>query len=86
VILSILLRPVYADKNLQEALVRDSGRDWVLVRPLELNDKASKPMVRAPSELSGFRGGTIARADVARFVLDPVNGDAWLHRSPWISW
>lgn len=81
-----LLRKVYADKNRQEALVRDSGLDWVLVRPSVLNDKASGPAVRALTDLSGFHGGTIARADAASFVLDQVNSDAWLHRSPLISW
>ncbi|MGJ7557643.1 NAD(P)-dependent oxidoreductase [Variovorax sp. RB3P1] len=81
-----LLRKVYADKNRQEAIVRDSGLDWVLVRPSVLNDKASGPTVRALTDLSGFHGGTIARADAASFVLDRVNGDAWLRRSPLISW
>ena len=81
-----LLRKVYADKNRQEALVRNSGLDWVLVRPSVLNDKASGPAVRALTDLSGFHGGTIARADAASFVLDQVNGDAWLRRSPLISW
>lgn len=32
-IFPLLLRKVYADKNRQEAIVRDSGLDWVLVRP-----------------------------------------------------
>lgn len=81
-----LLRKVYDDKNRQEALVRQSGLDWVLVRPSVLNDKASGPVVRAFTDLSGFHGGTIARADAARFALDQVNSDAWLHRSPLISW
>lgn len=80
-----LLRKVYADKNRQEAIVRDSGLDWVLVRPSVLNDKASGPAIRALTDLSGFHGGTIARADAASFVLDQVNGDAWLRRSPLIS-
>ena len=35
----LLLRKVYADKNRQEAIIRDSGLDWVLVRPSILNDK-----------------------------------------------
>jgi uncharacterized protein YbjT (DUF2867 family) len=81
-----LLRKVYADKNRQEAVVRESGLDWVLVRPSVLNDKAVRAPVRALTDLSAFHGGTIARADVASFVLDQVQGDAWLHRSPLISW
>ncbi|WP_441234649.1 NAD(P)-dependent oxidoreductase [Bradyrhizobium sp. 930_D9_N1_4] len=85
-IFPLLLRKVYADKNRQEAIVRDSGSDWVLVRPSVLNDKPGRGVVRALTDLSGFHGGTIAREDVARFVLDQLRADTWLHRSPLITW
>jgi uncharacterized protein YbjT (DUF2867 family) len=77
---------VYADKNRQEAIVKDSGLDWVLVRPSILNSKPGRGSVRALTDLSGFHGGSIAREDVAKFVLDQVRADAWLHRSPLITW
>jgi uncharacterized protein YbjT (DUF2867 family) len=86
VIYPLLLRKVYADKNRQEAIVRDSGLDWVLVRPSVLNDKPGRNEIRALDDLSGFHGGTIARADVASFVLDQVRGNTWLHRAPLITW
>ena len=86
VIFPLLLRKVYADKNRQEAIVRDSGLDWVVVRPSVLNDKSGRDTVRALTDLSGFHGGTISRADVANFVLDQVRADTWLHRSPLITW
>ncbi|MGN1288397.1 MAG: NAD(P)-dependent oxidoreductase [Bradyrhizobium sp.] len=86
VIYPLLLSKVYADKNRQEAIVRESGLDWVLVRPSVLNDKPRGHAVRALTDLSGFYGGTIARADVAGFVLDQVRDDAWLHRAPLITW
>ena len=85
-IFPLLLRKVYADKNRQEALVRGSGLDWVLVRPSVLNDKSARHEIRALTDLSGFHGGTIARADVANFVLDQVRTDTWLGRSPLITW
>lgn len=85
-IFPLLLRHVYADKDRQEAIVRDSGLDWVLVRPAVLNDKPGRGDIRALTDLSGFRGGTIARADVARFVLDQVGGDEWLWQAPLIAW
>jgi len=85
-IFPLLLRKVYADKNRQETIVRDSGLDWVLVRPSVLNDKPSRDGVRALTDLSSFHGGTISRADVANFVLDQVRDDAWVHRSPLITW
>ncbi|AKF85384.1 hypothetical protein MFUL124B02_11680 [Myxococcus fulvus 124B02] len=85
-IFPLLLRKVYADKDRQEAIVQESGLDWVLVRPTVLNDKPGRGTVRALTDLSSFHGGTISRADVARFVLDQVRGDTWLHRSPLITW
>ena len=85
-ILPALLRKVYADKNRQEAIVKGSGLDWVLVRPSVLNDKPAGREIRALTDLSGFHGGTIARADVASFVLDQVQTDTWLGRAPLISW
>lgn len=85
-IFPLLLRKVYADKNRQEAIVRDSGLDWVLVRPSVLNDKPRRDTIRALTDLSSFHGGTISRADVARFVLDQVRDHSWVHRSPLITW
>jgi uncharacterized protein YbjT (DUF2867 family) len=86
VIFPLLLRKVYADKNRQEAIVRDSGLDWTLVRPVVLNDKPGRGAIRALTDLSSFHGGTIAREDVARFVLEQLSADTWLRRSPLITW
>lgn len=85
-ILPLVLRKVYDDKNRQEDIVRDSGLDWVLVRPSVLNDKPRRDSVRALTDLSDFHGGAIARADVANFVLDQVQADTWLHRAPLVTW
>lgn len=85
VIFPLLLKKVYADKNRQETIVRDSGLDWIIVRPTVLNDKPGHGSVRALTDLSGFYGGGISRADVATFVLDQLHADAWLQRSPLIT-
>ena len=82
----LLLRKVYADKDRQESIVRDSAIEWVLVRPSILNDNLSHKSVRALTDLSMFHGGTISRADVATFVLDQVQSDTWVRRSPLITW
>ena len=86
VIFPLLLKKVYADKNRQEAIVRNSGLDWVLVRPSVLNDKRGGQTIRALADLSNFHGGSISREDVARFVLDQLRDDGWLRRSPLITW
>jgi uncharacterized protein YbjT (DUF2867 family) len=86
VIFPLLLRHVYADKNRQEAIVRDSGLDWILVRPSILNDKPGRGAMRALTDLSGFHGGAISRSDVATFVVEQVWSNTWLRRAPLITW
>ena len=82
VFLPLLLRHVYTDKDRQEAIVSTSGLDWVLVRPSVLNDKPASGRVEALTDLSGFAGGGIARADVARFVVVQLTTDRWLRQAP----
>jgi uncharacterized protein YbjT (DUF2867 family) len=83
-IFPLLLRKVYADKDRQEAIVRESGLDWVLVRPVILNDKPGGGVVRALTDVSEVHGGTISRQDVASFVLDQVSDERWLRQAPLI--
>lgn len=85
-IFPLLLRKVYADKNRQEAVIRESGLDWTILRPSILNNKPARGTVRALTELSHFHGGGIAREDVARFALDQIATDTWMHKSPLITW
>lgn len=85
-IFPLLLRKVYVDKNRQEAIVRDSGLDWVLVRPAILSNKPGRGDVRALTDLQHFHGGSIAREDVAQFVLDQVGSDEWVRQAPLIAW
>ncbi len=81
----LLLRKIYEDKDRQEAIVRDSDLDWVIVRPAVLTDMPATGRVRAITDLSGFHGGQISRADVATFVVAQTTGDEWLRKAPLIS-
>jgi uncharacterized protein YbjT (DUF2867 family) len=82
----LLLRKVYADKNRQEDVVRASKLDWVLVRPVVLNDKPATGTVRALADLSGIHGGAVSRGDVAKFAVQQLTDDTWLRRAPLITW
>jgi putative NADH-flavin reductase len=85
-IMPLLLRKVYADKDRQEAIIAQSDLDWVLVRPAILNDKPRRGNIRALVNLDEFHGGTISRSDVAGFVIDQLTSDAFLHQRPLITW
>jgi uncharacterized protein YbjT (DUF2867 family) len=86
ILMPLLLGKVYADKDRQEAIVAESGLDWVLVRPAVLNDQPARGNVRALLDLDGYRGGTIARADVAAFVVSQLGSDGFLRKRPLITW
>jgi putative NADH-flavin reductase len=86
VIFPLLLRKVYADKDRQEAIVKNSSLAWVLVRPSILNNKPGRGTIKALQDLSDFHGGSISREDVAKFVLDQLSADVWLRRTPLITW
>jgi acetyl esterase/lipase/uncharacterized protein YbjT (DUF2867 family) len=86
IIMPLLLRKVYADKDRQEAIISGSGLAWTLVRPAILNNKPRKGEIRALTDLSGFHGGTISRQDVAEFVVAQIGSDAFLGQRPLITW
>jgi len=82
--LPLVLRKVYEDKDRQEDAIRASALDWIIVRPMVLNDKPPSGHIRALTDLTGVHGGTIARADVADFVVQQLTADTWLRKAPLI--
>lgn len=86
IIMPLILRHVYADKDRQETIIAESGLDWILVRPAILNDKPRRGNIRALVDLDGFHGGTISRNDVATFVIDQLESNAFLGKRPLITW
>ena len=82
----LLLSEAYKDKERQEAAIRASSLDWVIVRPGRLIDDPARGSVRAMDDLASVNGGKIARADVARFVVEQLTTDTWLKRTPVLLW
>lgn len=83
VMFGFLLRGAYNDHNRQEAIVRESGLDWTLVRPAAFTDGAHTGQYR-----HGF-GPTvrdltlkISRKDVADFMLRQLATDQYLRAAP----
>lgn len=82
----LLLGPAYKDKDRQEAVIRTSSLDWVVVRPARLINGAMRGSIRATTDLATVNGGKIARADVAQFVVEQLTTDTWLRQTPVILW
>lgn len=77
-----VLHSIYEDKDRQEELLRQSDRDWIIVRPGMLTNDAATGHYRALLDLTGITVGKIARADVAEFVLKQLTSDEFVHKTP----
>jgi uncharacterized protein YbjT (DUF2867 family) len=81
VVAGVLLRNAMADKEKQEALIRASGLDWVIVRPGSLHDGPATGRYRVGTG-PAFRSAAVARADVAEFMLRELTDATYLRATP----
>ncbi len=87
IMFGLLLRPMYADHVSQENYVRRSHLDWTIVRPGAFTDGERTGQYR-----HGFPSSDkttklkISRADVADFMLKQLTDDAYLHKTPGLSY
>ena len=87
VIVPVFLRHAFADHEHQEAIVKKSDLDWTIVRPPHLKDGP-----RTRSYRHGFSAtdtmikGKISRADVADFMLSQLADDAYVRKTPGVSY
>lgn len=84
VLIKLLLKDVYADRENQIAVLESSQVDWIAVRVSRLTDDAPRGSVRA------FFGNPspsmkVTRADLADFMLKQLTDNQWLKKAPIIS-
>ncbi|HEU5318560.1 MAG TPA: SDR family oxidoreductase [Chloroflexota bacterium] len=83
-LLKTLQPRVLADAERHCEQVRASGLDWTIVRVPRLTDGRGTGRVRAG--WAGVNTGpTISRADAAGFMLDQLDGGAYVRQAPMIS-
>jgi len=83
----LFLRNVFADKEAQERIIRESSLDWIIVRPTVLTNGARRSTYRAGSDIGHWLIPTkISRADVAEFMLKQVTDDSYLHKTPGLAY
>lgn len=68
----LLLGKMYADKDRQEEIVRNSGLEWTIIRPGFLTNGPRTGQYQVLSDMRGVRAKKISRADVADFILREV--------------
>ncbi len=85
--ISLLLRRVIADHEEQEKYIKQSQLDWVIARPGSLTDGEGTGSYRqgitSNNQTLTFK---ISRADTADFMLKQLADNAYLHKSPCLSY
>lgn len=64
-----LLGRAYADKDRQEELIKGSGLDWTIVRPVILTDWEGTGRYEVLTDPETWRNGVIPRGDVAHYLV-----------------
>ena len=87
IMFGLFLREALADHEAQEAFIRQSRLDWIIVRPGAFTDGPASDAYKhgfPPTEKRlKFK---ISRADVADFMLRQLADDTYLRRSPGLSY
>ncbi len=87
VMFGFMLRRVFVDHERQERYVKQSHLDWTIIRPSSFTDGAHTGQYK-----HGFPGTdktltlAISRADVADFILKQLTNDAYLGKTPSLSY
>jgi putative NADH-flavin reductase len=83
----VILPFYYWDKTRQERIIASSPVEWVIVRPGLLTNGAKRGRYRhGPRVGSFFWTMRISRADVADFMLNQLESDAYLRAAPGVCW
>jgi putative NADH-flavin reductase len=82
IFLPLLLKPIYADKDRQESLIKASDVDWTIVRPGFLTNGPLTENYRILTNMTGVTAGRISRADVAHFILKELESKQYLRQTP----
>lgn len=82
IMMPLVLKRQYEDKNRQEAIIQKKIKRWIIVRPGFLNNGRRTGKYRVITEMTGKHGGRISREDVAHFVLSQAKSPEYLGKTP----
>lgn len=80
---TVMKKPM-EDKERQEALVKASDMDWIIVRPGGLTNGPATGVYKSGLDPK-LMASQVSRADVAAFTLQQLTDDTYLHKAPAIT-
>lgn len=82
----MLLKEIYKDKDREEALIKDSRCNWIVVRPGFLTNGPRTGKYRVLDDLTGIKAGRISRSDVADFILKQLKEPTHFRKTPLLTY
>jgi putative NADH-flavin reductase len=83
IILPLLLKEVFADKETAETVVKESALDWTIVRPGRLTNARLSGKYRAgPDAAKGRWFPKVSRANTADFMLNALERNQYVRETP----
>jgi putative NADH-flavin reductase len=80
----LFTKGIYADKDAQESLIRESQTDWTLVRPAPFRKHTRAGPLRAVTDVDDITLRRISRGEVARFLVDELDHNRYLRQPVFI--
>ncbi|MBN2907446.1 MAG: SDR family oxidoreductase [Rhodobacteraceae bacterium] len=77
-----LLGRAYADKDVQEEMIRASDLDWTIARPGILMNRPASHAYEVLVEPETWRNGLISRGDVAHFLVHAAEEGSHIGQAP----
>lgn len=84
VLYPLFTRGIYADKDRQESLIRESRTDWTIVRPGPFRKHRPSGALRAVTDVDNITLRRISRLEVAEFLVDELEHNRYVRQSVFI--
>ncbi len=84
IVFNSVLRNARKDHEKQEALVKESDLEWTIIRPSGLTDTPVTGTYDVGENIAA-KSSRIARADVAQFILQELEDNAYVGKAPTIT-
>ena len=80
----LFTKGIYADKDRQEALIRDSATDWTIVRPAPFRKRTPGGPLRVITRVDRVILRRIGLHEVSVFLLDEVEQNRYMRQADFI--
>lgn len=84
IVYPLFTKGIYADKDTQEDLVRQSETDWTLVRPAPFGSRTPLGPLRVVTNVDGVTLRKISRLEVAKFLVDALEQNRYVRQAVFI--